>query len=183
MKRRERVRSSPLIALAAESHLEAVWTIVDRCRVALSAAGVAQWDAQYPSRQTIGDAVARQGTYVALVDDVCRATVAIDDHQDPEYRTVAWTTVEPALVVHRLCVDPDFEGRGLANALMSFAESYAAEQGYESIRLDAYSANPRAVAFYQRRGYWEAGRVRFPRRPLPFLCFERPVSRGDQRHD
>jgi hypothetical protein len=55
---------------------------------------------------------------------------------------------------------------------MDFAESHAARSGYASIRLDAYTGNPRSVQLYRRRGYREVGQVYFPRRTLPFWCFE-----------
>src|SRR5213075_3263091 len=89
---------------------------------------------------------------------------------------VAWSAREPALVVHRLCVDPSEQQKGVARQLMDFTESYAASHGYRSVRLDAYSGNPRAVDFYRRRGYREAGIVFFPRRSGPFNCFELIVT-------
>jgi ribosomal protein S18 acetylase RimI-like enzyme len=80
---------------------------------------------------------------------------------------------EPALVVHRLCVDPAYQGNGLGSQLMDFAEAHAKQNTYVSIRLDAYAGNPRAVWLYERRGYRKAGQVYFPRRTLPFFCFEK----------
>ncbi len=76
------------------------------------------------------------------------------------------------LVIHRLCVHPDWQARGLARQLMDFAENHARTQSYASIRLDAYKGNPRAIAFYEKRGYQRVGQARFPRRPLPFDLFE-----------
>jgi ribosomal protein S18 acetylase RimI-like enzyme len=55
---------------------------------------------------------------------------------------------------------------------MEFAELYATRSGYASVRLDAYTGNPRSVNLYRRRGYREVGQIRFPRRELPFWCFE-----------
>ncbi|WP_173049782.1 hypothetical protein [Nitrospira sp. KM1] len=54
------------------------------------------------------------------------------------------------------------------------------------VRLDAYSGNPQALTLYRRRGYREAGQVTFPRRALPFICFEfevRPNHRPQERAD
>ncbi len=41
-----------------------------------------------------------------------------------------------------------------------------------TVLLDQGIRHPRALTLYQRRGYREAGQVFFPRRTLPFICFE-----------
>ena len=79
-------------------------------------------------------------------------------------------------MVHRLMVDPRYQGRGIAGELMRFAEDRAGELGYDAIRLDAFSANPRALWLYQRLGYHDAGCVTF-RKGL-FRCFEKRLGRA-----
>ena len=68
------------------------------------------------------------------------------------------------------------EGRGIARALMTFLESHAASSGYSSIRLDAFTQNPRAVRFYDRCEYRRAGQVRF--RKGDFTCSEKELRRA-----
>ena len=90
----------------------------------------------------------------------------LNEWQSPEYVELTWDRARP-LVVHRLCVHPERQKTGAARILMDFAETEAARRGYDSIRLDTYTGNPRAVALYERRGYRIAGYVRFRRRKLP----------------
>ena len=168
------------IVEADERHVAPVWALVERCRDALAREGIAQWDAVYPTAATVEQDVARRSLFV-LEDAGAGGVVGcvtLTPEQDPEYGTVAWALPEPALVVHRLCVEPAMQGRGHAHRIMGFAESHAAARGYASVRLDAYTGNPRAVALYRRRGYREAGQVFFPRRALPFSCFERAPAPG-----
>lgn len=73
-------------------------------------------------------------------------------------------------------MSPEFQGAGLGTQLMNFAEISAAESGYASIRLDAYSGNNMVVGFYARRGYKKVGEIFFPRRELPFVCMERSAK-------
>jgi ribosomal protein S18 acetylase RimI-like enzyme len=161
------------IALADPHHVDPAWDLVDRCKRALAAAGIRQWDDVYPTRDTIASDVARRALYV-LEDREgrCAASVALDDVQSPEYASLTWAGAEPALVVHRLCVDPSLQGKGYGHRVMDFAEAHARAAGFASVRLDAYTGNPRSVTLYRRRGYREVGQVRFPRRELPFWCFE-----------
>ena len=60
---------------------------------------------------------------------------------------------------------------------MDYVENYARRHRYASLRLDAYIGYARALAFYKERGYHEAGQVLFPRRELPFICFELDLER------
>jgi len=97
--------------------------------------------------------------------------------QPEEYRPLRWRwTGGRVLVIHRLCVHPEWQRQGIARHLMDFAENYASDHGFACIRLDAYTGNPRALALYERRGYERAGQTFFPRRRLPFDCFERIVQ-------
>jgi ribosomal protein S18 acetylase RimI-like enzyme len=162
---------------AGAADVDAAWGVVARARDALAAAGVAQWDEVYPTRADVAADAAAGTLFVARRAGRVVGAVAADARQDAAYAEVPWRGGEPALVVHRLCVDPDAQGQGVGSALMTHVEAHAARAGYASVRLDAYSANPVSVALYRRRGYHEAGQVRFPRRALPFHCFERDVPR------
>ena len=164
-----------MIVRGDESHCDAAWSIIDRCRIALRERGVLQWDDSYPTRDHVVADIAAGQLYVVMSEGACVATVAIDAREDPQWSTAEWQTPEPALVVHRLCVDPDAQGRGHARRLMDFVEQYAAHEGFASIRLDAFSGNPQSLALYRGRGYTPAGEVYFPGRELPFICFEREI--------
>ena len=160
------------IILADASRVDTVWALMQRCHQSLLRAGIAQWDDVYPTR-AVPESDARRAALYTLADgDAVVGCVTLDEVQAKEYATVPWRGGEPALVVHRLCVDPAVQGRGLSHQLMDFAEVHARRHGYASIRLDAYSANARSVTLYRKRGYREAGRLFLPRRPLPFHCFE-----------
>ena len=163
------------IVCASASHLDPAWDVLDRCRSALRARGIDQWDEVYPTRDTLAEDIQSARLFVALVGAECHGVVALDSRQEPEYASLPWRTGEPALVVHRLCVDPTVQRRGLGRRLMDFVETYGREKGYAGIRLDAYTGNPDSITFYRQRGYREVGQVFFPRRPLPFVCFERSL--------
>jgi ribosomal protein S18 acetylase RimI-like enzyme len=165
-----------MIVRADTSHIDAAYEIIDDCRIDLRRRGILQWDETYPTRDVVVKDVDRGQLYVLLARDVPAAVLTLDEHQPPEYATVAWTFPEPALVVHRLCVSPKAQGKGLGGQVMEFAEHFAATHQFASVRLDAYTANPQSVALYVRRGYREAGQVFFTRRPLPFYCFELDIS-------
>ncbi len=63
----------------------------------------------------------------------------------------------------RLYVDPAWQGRGVAGALMDAVERRVRAEpgGADPLWLATYQANARAVAFYRRRGFVVAGEATF----------------------
>lgn len=54
-------------------------------------------------------------------------------------------------------VDPRHRGRGVGEALVRAAVSWAMQQGYERMLLDVGDSNVAAVAFYTRLGFRPTG--------------------------
>jgi len=56
---------------------------------------------------------------------------------------------------------------------MHWAETYAKDKGYQSVRLDTFSQNKRNQKFYETRGYQKLGDIFFPKQSEhPFHCYE-----------
>ncbi len=166
-----------MIEVAIDSQFDIAWNIIDRCRSSLLEQSILQWDDHYPTVETVRADIADRRLYLLTSSGIGRAVVTIDTKTEPQYSTVSWTTIEPALIVHRLCVDPVFQGNGFGRQLMNYVENYARCHRYASLRLDVYSGYPRALALYRQRGYHEVGQIVFPRRVLQFTCFELSLER------
>jgi GNAT superfamily N-acetyltransferase len=159
------------IRLAGDADLPSVVRILRDCVTGMRAAGIEQWDDIYPTDRDLSHDIGARSMWVACAaDESVTGLVVLNESEAPEYRTVPWTSCRP-LVVHRLMVAPRHEGCGIAHALMTFAEQHARTSGYQSIRLDAFTLNPRALRLYQRLGYDARGTVRL-RKGL-FWCFEK----------
>lgn len=162
------------IRAAGERDIAEVMALLYVCRRHLESRGIYQWNDAYPNEEVVREDVAGNRLFVAMLGSDCVGAVTVDGRQPPEYRTLAWRCGhDDAAVVHRLAVRPAWQKRGVGRLLMDFAEDIAIEGGVGSIRLDAYSGNPRALAFYERRGYRKVGEIFFPKRELPFHCFEK----------
>jgi ribosomal protein S18 acetylase RimI-like enzyme len=61
----------------------------------------------------------------------------------------------------RLYLRPALQGRGVADALMDWAEAMARADGRDAISLSVFSENHRAKRFYARRGYMHLGNYLF----------------------
>ena len=94
--------------------------------------------------------------------------------QEPDYAQVGWDINEPAVVVHRLAVDPAFRGAGIAGALMQKAEEVAAERGITVLRVDTNTQNAATQRLFPKLGYQLAGEIGLEFRPgLRFFCYEK----------
>jgi len=137
--------------------------------------GIYQWDSVYPNDTVLKQDIIDESLFVIEDEKNILGIVALNEHQDPEYDEIDWKhKSDKILVVHRLSVHPDSQGKGIAKRLMDFAEKYADENKYFSIRLDAFKDNKIAVSLYENRDYDKVGVVTF-RKGL-FYCFEKRID-------
>jgi GNAT superfamily N-acetyltransferase len=99
---------------------------------------------------------------VAEMDDGTVAAAVVINAQcnadcQADYDAAAWQGGDPYLLVHRLCVSPTAQGKGVGRELMLAVEAWACTRGYTDIRLDAFSKNPHALHMYDRLGYAKRG--------------------------
>ena len=66
------------------------------------------------------------------------------------------------LEIVRLYARQAFIGRGVGAALMRASLAEAARRGCDSVWLDVWEHNPRAIAFYERWGFNKVGTAVFP---------------------
>lgn len=161
---------------ATSADLPAILAIVRRVVPLMQAAGNFQWEATYPNEEVFRRDLDRQHLWVAEGEDGRVAAVAALTHndQDPEYAQADWDPLEPALVTHRLAVDPGAQGRGLAAALLRHAETLARQQGLRVLRVDTNSENQATQRLFPKLGYRFAGEITLAFRPgLRFFCYEK----------
>jgi GNAT superfamily N-acetyltransferase len=151
-----------VIQPATPQHIPAIVELLRACVAAMRAAGIDQWDEIYPTAATISADVEAESMFVGMLEDGAVAgVIVLNERQDPEYREVPWTIEASRIgVVHRLMVTPALQGGRLAAVFMRFIEERARQLGYEALRLDAFTQNPRALRLYARLGYHDAGPMR-----------------------
>lgn len=147
------------------------------CAADMISRGIHQWDDQYPSENIFRKDIQLGRLFLRIEDEKLLGLIALCEDKDPEYEEVNWLTPDGRnLYVHRLAVHPRYQGFGYARQLMDFAEQYAREKEYTSIRLDTFSKNSRNQKFYERRGYTRLEEIFLPNQsPHPFYCYELPL--------
>ena len=139
--------------------------------------GIKQWDRLYPNRFIVKADIRNGHLFGLSADKKVIGAVVVDTYESKKYRKLKWEDEEGRpVLIHRLAVHPDYQGKGYGKQLLQFAEDYAVKNGFSSIRLDVFSLNSGAVKMYERAGYQERGKIRFPFRAAPYLCFEKIIA-------
>jgi ribosomal protein S18 acetylase RimI-like enzyme len=167
-----------LIKKASKQDLDQLLTVVKSCGKNLIDQGIFQWNEEYPKREDLLEDIELQELWKLEDKNSIIGLIVLTENEDAEYHNVKWLTKNNKnLYIHRLAVDPKFQGKGYAQKLMDFAEKYAMENGYNSIRLDTFSENKRNLQFYEQRNYIKLESIYFPKQSaFPFYCYEKIMN-------
>ena len=167
----------PTIRRATLADVPTILALVRRVVPLMHASGNFQWSADYPNEAVFTADVARNHLWVAELDGAVAGVAALTQDQDEEYAQADWDVAEPALVTHRLAVDPAAQGRGVALALLAEAEKQAVAQGLQVLRVDTNSENAATQRLFPKLGYRFAGEISLGFRPgLRFFCYEKRLA-------
>ena len=138
--------------------------------------GIYQWNDNYPTQAIIENDLKKGVLFVLKYGKEIIGAINISEEQENKYETINWKfDHSKVLAIHRLVIDPKYQGKGNASKLMDFVENFAVENNYSSIRLDVYSQNKRVIEFYEKRKYFNRGNVNFPDREHAFHCMEKEI--------
>lgn len=160
---------------ATAADMPAVYEIYRTAIDEMNRNGIPQWDEIYPTPAILDADLQRGELYVAELENTPLAAVVLNEQCDPAYDDAAWVYGGPYVIVHRLCVSPAAQGKGVGRGLMAAVEAWACERGYRAIRLDAFSLNPHALRMYTGLGYQRRGEANW-RKGL-FYLLEKDIAR------
>ncbi|WP_341215986.1 GNAT family N-acetyltransferase [uncultured Wocania sp.] len=163
-----------MIRKATLEDIDGIIKITKACASFMIDNGIYQWNEHYPNKTAFKNDVLRNELYVIEEDKKLVGCIVISSFMDEEYIPISWLTENKRnIYIHRLAIHPKYQGKGYAQKLMGFAENFALENKYTSIRLDTFSQNKRNQKFYELRGYKRLGNIYFPKQSnYPFYCYE-----------
>ena len=163
-----------MIRKAVLTDIDTILSITKACAKAMILNGIFQWNAFYPNKLAFINDLERNELYVLEKENTIIGCIVISTLMDEEYKPINWLTEnETNVYIHRLAIDPKFQGQGYAQQLMDYGEQYAREHHFRSVRLDTFSQNPRNQRLYETRGYKRLESIYFPKQSeYPFYCYE-----------
>lgn len=165
------------ITKASEDQIDAILNLCKECSQNMLNNSLDQWDEVYPNREIFLSDIKNDSLFIAVSDNSKEiiGCVVLNEYQDPEYGEIKWKyNGKRIAVIHRLMVHPEYEGKGIAKSLVRFVEDLARKRRYDSVRLDVFQKNQRAVNFYHKLGYTVSGKVAF--RKGEFWCCEKSIG-------
>lgn len=151
---------------AREEDLNEIMALIRAAIDDMERRGIHQWCEYYPTRDDFLQDVADGTLRIGIVGERIALIYALNHDCDDDYAACAWAQPErPWLVLHRLCVHPEFQGKGLAGQALHHIFEEARDSGVRSLRLDVFSQNPAALHLYTKAGFapighadWRMGR-------------------------
>jgi GNAT superfamily N-acetyltransferase len=127
---------------------------------------VHQWDDVYPARSDFEEDIKNETLYVVYEQDELVAFYVISGECDEQYGNATWKfDADSAYILHRFCVSPKMQNKGIGKAVLRHIEEQIKDMGYKSVRLDTFTENPFAQKLYRHNGYeprgyadWRKGR-------------------------
>lgn len=166
------------IEKASEADIAQLLSITKSCSKHMIENGIFQWNEYYPSKEVLLNDIDLNQLWKLVKGNSIIGLVVLTEVEDKEYENVKWLTDNGnSLYIHRLAVHPTFQGKGFAKQLMVFAENFAKENNYTSLRLDTFSQNKRNLKFYIQQNYIKLEPIYFPNQSeYPFYCFEKVLN-------
>ncbi|QEM09293.1 GNAT family N-acetyltransferase [Mucilaginibacter rubeus] len=166
-----------IIRLATFNDIPQILTLVSNVIPTMKAAGNFQWNDDYPNKEVFTKDIDLNQLWVAEIDRAVAGVAAITTDQDAEYAQAGLDITETAIVTHRLAVNINYQGRGVAAALLIQAEQEAIRRGINTLRIDTNIANQATQKLFPKLGYVLAGEISLDLRPgLRFLCYEKRIN-------
>lgn len=160
--------------------INVIMGIIKDAIIDMESQGIFQWDNIYPNKDVISKDIYKENLYVYLDDNIIKGFIVLNEFQDKEYEMIKWKyDTYKNLIIHRLCINPKYKGRGIATALIKFAEVFGEDNKYEAIRLDSFINNSNACRLYAKNGYEKRGIVNF--RKGEFWCLEKKLETDEQQ--
>ncbi|NLK95435.1 MAG: GNAT family N-acetyltransferase [Clostridiales bacterium] len=144
--------------LAQMEDLDSVFSMFTDAIKEMNKNNIDQWDNIYPDKNILKEDISKGELYIGLYHGKIASAYVINQESDDQYANGHWKYPESTYyVIHRLCVNPLFQNRGIGKLTMFHIENEIRKKGIETIRLDAFTLNPYAVKLYEKLGYIKVG--------------------------
>jgi len=164
------------IEKATSHNILEVMYLLQHCIEDFNDNSVYQWNTSYPDYFRLLREVEKGALYLMKTKGVCIGTITFDEEQEEVFDEIEWKNkTDKYLVIHRIAVFPSWQKKGVGRKLVEFAEVYAKENNYKSIRLDVAISSEHLIKLYKSIGYDHTGEILYPKQKEPFMCLEKVI--------
>ncbi len=170
-----------VIRKAIMNDLGSIMKILEKIIVEMHAYNNFQWDKNYPQVKDFAADIEKGDLFACMRAGNLVGFICINRDEPKEYTVLNWSLPDPALVIHRMGVSPDYRNAGIGAELVGFADELSRRVGVEYLKTDTYSLNTKAQGLFQKRGYVFVGEMSFLGKEKPFYCYEKFLGTQQSR--
>lgn len=138
--------------------LNEIIILVKSAIITMEKNNIFQWDDIYPTDEDFAEDINCHNLYVGLCGGKIAVVFAMNKQSEEQYKNGEWLYPDKEYyVVHRLCVNPFFQNKGVGKQTMQFIEKKLKAENIQAVRLDVFSQNPYAISLYTHMGYSKRG--------------------------
>lgn len=160
---------------ADEKDFSFIYEMMLRAREKLFSEQIFQWDERYPKPEMIKSDL--QNGYTSLVNlKGCIVGFFTSNSicEDDVHKDINWSyDGNNWIILHRLCIEPEYQNGGLGQRILAKFEEQSAGNGFESVRIDVFSTNKKAIHIYEKFKYIRIGEAVCERGP--FYIYEKKL--------
>lgn len=116
---------------------------------------------QHPTNEMILNYINQGAMYLLEEEDIIMGAMAVTMLQGEDYHCINWcvdAADDEVAVVHILCVNPDYQRKGIGKSMICESIAIAKKEMKKAIRLDALESNTPAHQMYQSLGFEYRGK-------------------------
>lgn len=141
--------------------IEGIMRMIHQAQAYMKAQNIDQWQDGYPNEETFQKDISRGWSYVLEDGGKLLGTIAVIFDGEPDYDNIyegSWKTDGASYgAIHRVAVDEELKGRGIAGRMISEAEKLCREHGIRSMRNDTHRDNHSMQRMLAKNGFEYCG--------------------------
>lgn len=138
-----------------------IMRIIGQAREYMKAQKIDQWQDGYPNEAVFMEDIEKGYSYVMEEDGRVIGTIAILFDGEPTYEKIyegAWKTEnQPYAAIHRVAVDAECKGKGIAGVMIGEAEKMCRERNVCSMKNDTHRDNRSMQRMLEKKGFEYCG--------------------------
>ena len=162
--------------LGKNEDLDIIVKVFEKVIYEMGKEGIYQWDSLYPNEEVLKSDLEKKQLYVGIYDGKIVSIYVLNQECDEQYKNGHWQYENASFyVVHRLCVNYDFQNKGIGKRTMIHIEDELRNKNIDTIRLDVFSENIYAIKMYEKLGYVNVGEANW--RKGKFYLLEKKIKK------
>lgn len=129
---------------AVEADIDGIMNIIRQAQAYFKEHGINQWQNNYPNAEIISNDIKNKNSYILLMNHSIVATAVVSFDGEKTYDCIyegQWISNNKYAVIHRIAVDNNYKGSGLASQIVRNIEQLCVDKGIYSIKIDTHEEN------------------------------------------